>query len=107
MKIITIVAIFLSVLTTHSVASEICHFDDMVGEYTCIGRCQKPGGTAYIYWRNGHLWYENEVGQIVPAGMPYSDRNIYIARDWGELLGDVSNDCSVIKWRNGTTWIRK
>jgi hypothetical protein len=108
MKTIITIAVILSTLTTHSSASKACDYDEILGEYTCTGRCQRPGGTAYIYRSNdNNLWYENEVGGKSIGQRVNSDPDIYSAFAWGNLLGDVSYDCSIIRWRNDTIWTRK
>jgi hypothetical protein len=73
----------------------------MNGKYKCDGKCQIPGGAAYIQQTGVATVCINEVGQISQGSLT-SIRSITC---WG-LNGRISDDLKAIDWGNQTQWTR-
>jgi hypothetical protein len=73
------------------------------GAWTCVGRCQIPGGRPFIDQRGGSITLYNEVRQ--PSRAYFADPFTIVAIDW-RLTGRIGRGGGVIFWANGTRWVR-
>jgi len=73
------------------------------GAWTCLGRCQIPGGRTFIEERGRNLTLYNEVRQ--PSRGYFSDPFTIVATDW-RATGRIGRGADVIFWGNGTRWVR-
>jgi hypothetical protein len=73
------------------------------GAWTCVGRCQIPGGRTFIEQRGRDLMLYNEVRQSSRAY--FSDPFTIVAIDW-RVTGRIGRGGGMIFWANGTRWVR-
>ena len=76
---------------------------NLEGPWTCVARCQIPGGRMYIEQRGRGLTLINEVRQVSRGYLanPFT----IVATDWN-LTGRISRDGGTIFWANGSRWAR-
>jgi hypothetical protein len=78
-------------------------FANLSGPWT-MGGPYNVGKGCQIIQSGNSLTFVNENGQKSRGG--FRSRNVVIAYDWNNLLGDITSDGNRINWRNKTWWIR-
>src|SRR5215831_5695975 len=73
------------------------------GAWTCVGRCQIPGGRTFIQERGRDLTLYNEVRQ--PSRAYFADPFTIVATDW-RVTGRIARGGEAIFWNNGNRWVR-
>jgi hypothetical protein len=78
---------------------------NLVGNWICEGRCQRPGGIERTQQDGNTITFINEMSQT--SSGYWESNGTVVAINWGDLRGDLTSDCQKIVWRNSTTWIRR
>jgi hypothetical protein len=96
-------ALALTLMTFFSAGDVQAQGYDVGGAWTCVGRCQVPGGRTFIEERGRGLTLYNEVRQ--PSRAYFADPFTIVATDW-RATGRLGRSGDVIFWGNGTRWVR-
>lgn len=100
-KLVAALAFFLTTLVVADDARAQGY--DVGGPWTCVGRCQIPGGRTWIEQRGGGMTLYNEVRQ--PSRAYFADPFTIVAIDW-RATGRIGRRGDTIFWGNGTRWVR-
>jgi DNA-directed RNA polymerase subunit RPC12/RpoP len=71
---------------------------------TLAGDWTYNGQPCQIKQKGQHLTFINERGEKSEGS--FKTETTVVATDWSGLIGNLSKDKKIIRWRNGTVWMR-
>jgi hypothetical protein len=74
----------------------------LAGEWLMEGRKEEP---CAVFQQGRVLLLVNEKGEFTTGRMTEAKK--LTAKEWGDLVGEVSKDGKEIAWVNNTTWKRE